>query len=111
MKYEDYIVGWICALPAEMAAAVGMLDERHSPLRQDPHDHNTYTLGRIGMHNVVIACLPAGVKGTISAARVANQMLWSFKWLRFGLMVGIGGGVPRSSCLFTAKKKSTDIQY
>ena len=30
----------------------------------------------------------------ISAAKVATQVLSSFKWLRFGLMVGIGGGVP-----------------
>jgi nucleoside phosphorylase len=77
-----------------MAAAWGMLDEHHSPLPQESHDHNTYTFGRIGVHNVILACLPAGVTGTISAAKVATQMLSSFKWLRFGLMVGIGGGVP-----------------
>jgi hypothetical protein len=34
------------------------------------------------------------VPRTISAARVATQLLSSFKWIRFGLMVGIGGGVP-----------------
>ena len=77
-----------------MAAAQSMLDEQHNPLQQDSHDHNTYTLGRIGEHNVALACLPAGVTGTISAARVATQMLSTFKRLRFGLMVGIGGGVP-----------------
>jgi nucleoside phosphorylase len=94
LSRQDYTVGWICALPTEMAAAQGMLDERHSPLTQDSHDHNTYTLGRIGVHNTVLACLPAGVTGTISAAKVATQMLASFKWLRIGLMVGVGGGVP-----------------
>jgi nucleoside phosphorylase len=77
-----------------MAAAQSMLDEQHNSLQQDPHDHNNYALGRIGVHNVVLACLPAGVAGTISAARVATQMLSTFKKLRFGLMVGIGGGVP-----------------
>jgi nucleoside phosphorylase len=87
-------VGWICALPTEMAAAQAMLDERHNPLQKDPYDHNTSILGRIGVHDVVLACLPAGVTGTISAARVATQMLFSFKSLRFGLVVGIGGGVP-----------------
>jgi nucleoside phosphorylase len=92
--YQDYTVGWICALPTEMAAARAMLDECHDPLQQDSQDDNNYTLGRIGGHNVVLACLPAGVTGTISAARVATQMLSNFKWLRFGLMVGIGGGVP-----------------
>jgi nucleoside phosphorylase len=96
MKHQHYTVGWISALPTEMAAAEGMLDELHEPLplQPDSQDQNTYTLGRIGPHNVVLACLPAGVTGTISAARMATQMLSSFKWLRFGLMVGIGGGVP-----------------
>jgi nucleoside phosphorylase len=87
-------VGWICALPTEMAAAQAMLDDIHPPLPQNASDRNNYTLGRMGVHNVVMACLPAGVMGTVSAARVANNMLSTFKWLRFGLMVGIGGGVP-----------------
>lgn len=94
LTYRDYKVGWICALPVEMAAAQAMLDERHDPLLQRSHDHNTYTLGRIGVHNVVLACLPSGVTGTTSAASVVTRMLSSFEWLKFGLMVGIGGGVP-----------------
>jgi len=32
MKHEDYTVEGICALPIEMAVAVGMLDERHENL-------------------------------------------------------------------------------
>jgi nucleoside phosphorylase len=94
LTHRDYTVGWICALPTEMAAARGMLDPRHNPLPQDSHDNNNYILGRIGAHNVVLACLPDGVTGLTSAAAVALNMLSSFKWLRFGLMVGIGGGVP-----------------
>lgn len=94
MKYEDYTVGWICALPAETAAAMGMLDERHDHLPQHPNDDNNYILGRIGEHNVVIAGLPAGVTGLTSAARVASHILSTFTSLRFGLLVGIGGGVP-----------------
>jgi nucleoside phosphorylase len=94
LTHRDYTVGWICALPAEMAAARGMLDQYHNPLEQDPHDQNNYALGCIGLHNVVLACLPDGVTGLTSAAAVAIQMSASFRWLRFGLMVGIGGGVP-----------------
>jgi nucleoside phosphorylase len=94
MKHEDYKVGWICALPVEMAVAMGMLDERHDSLPQNSRDHNSYTPGRIGPHNVAIASLPASVMGVTSATRVATQMLWTFTRLRFGLMVGIGGGVP-----------------
>jgi nucleoside phosphorylase len=93
MKHEDYTVGWICALLIEMAVAVGMLDERHDSLPQDSRDHNSYTMGRVGPHNVAIACRPAGVMGVTSAVRVATQMLSTFTRLRFSLMVGIGGGV------------------
>lgn len=77
-----------------MAAARAMLDECHNALQQDSRDHNTYILGHIGVHNVVLACLPVGMTGKISAAKVATQMLSTFKSLRFGLMVGMGGGVP-----------------
>jgi ankyrin repeat domain-containing protein 50 len=94
MKHEDYTVGWICALPTEMAAALAMLDEPHATLPTGPKDDNNYSFGRMGHHNVVMACLPSGVTGTISAAKVATQMLSTFTGLKFGLMVGIGGGVP-----------------
>jgi nucleoside phosphorylase len=94
LTHSDYTVGWICALVTELAAARAMLDQRHDILPQDRRDHNNYTLGRIGPHHVAIACLPDGVMGITSAARVAEQMLWTFTSLRFGLMVGIGGGVP-----------------
>jgi nucleoside phosphorylase len=90
---SEYQVGWICALPLEMTAARAMLDEIHElPLEQEASDHNNYCLGRIRKHNIVIACLPD--YGITSAAVVAEQMLHSFKEIRFGLMVGIGGGVP-----------------
>ncbi|KAK1656927.1 hypothetical protein BDP55DRAFT_54343 [Colletotrichum godetiae] len=92
---EDYTVGWVCALPLEMAAAKGMLDQVHPNLPwQDPADHNSYVLGQVQGHNVVIACLPAGIYGTTPAATVAKDLLRTFKSIRFGLMVGIGGGVP-----------------
>jgi nucleoside phosphorylase len=94
LSHQDYTVGWICALSTELIAAMAMLDEEHLPLEQHAQDNNIYTLGRIGEHNVVIACLPAGQMGNNSAAMVATQMQYSFRAIRFGLMVGIGGGVP-----------------
>ncbi|KAF2003275.1 purine and uridine phosphorylase, partial [Amniculicola lignicola CBS 123094] len=96
MKHEDYTIGWVCALPMEITAAVGMLDEEHGRLVKPPFDQNTYTLGRIGKHNVVIVGLPAGALGSSAAAMVAASMAASFPRLRFALMVGIGGGVPSS---------------
>lgn len=91
---EEYTVGWICALPVEFAAATKMLDEQHHDLPLDGNDTNLYVLGRIGDHNVVITCLPAGQMGTNSAAAIAAQMKSKFVQIRFGLLVGIGGGVP-----------------
>ena len=94
LTHDDYTVGWICALPLEMAAAKLMLDTIHPPLPSSSIDQHTYILGNIGQHNIVIACLPIGAYGTVSAATVAMQLRSSFKSIQFGLMVGIGGGVP-----------------
>ncbi|RDW57747.1 Pfs, NACHT and ankyrin protein [Coleophoma crateriformis] len=78
-----------------MAAVIAMLDEEHEMLDcQDRNDNNSYAFGRIHKHNVVIACLPAGIYGTTSAAIVAKDMLRTFNSLKFGLMIGIGGGIP-----------------
>jgi nucleoside phosphorylase len=69
-----------------------MLDEQHEQLPQPPVDHNIYTLGSINSHNVVIAGLP--VAGNNRAATTVTQMRNTFPALRFGVLVGIGGGVP-----------------
>jgi nucleoside phosphorylase len=89
-------MGWVCALPEELAAARMMLDEEHHGLERDPadNDENLYALGSMCGHNVAIVCLPAGRIGNNPAAAVATQMRATFKAIRFGLMVGIGGGVP-----------------
>ncbi|KAI1055391.1 hypothetical protein LB506_011370 [Fusarium annulatum] len=80
-----------------MAAARGMLDKIHPNLaQQDPDDHNSYILGEIQGHKIAIACLPAGIYGTNPAATVAKDLLRTFKSIRFGLLVGIGGGAPSS---------------
>ncbi|OGE53750.1 hypothetical protein PENARI_c007G07930 [Penicillium arizonense] len=96
---ETFQIGWICALPIEAAAAMEMLDEDFGPLdSQDMSDSNTYTLGRIGKHYVVIACLPAGQYGNNAATTVANNMVRTFSTsLRVGLMVGVGGGIPSTA--------------
>ena len=91
----DYTVGWICAISAEYVAAQEFLDEEHGrPQRVSDNDNNDYTLGKIDEHNVVIAVLPDGEYGIVSAATVASDMQHSFLNLRIGLMVGIGGGAP-----------------
>ena len=92
--HGDYTIGWVCALPKERTAAKAMLDEEHADLGVPLMDPNSYTLGSMSGHNVVIACLPAGQTGTESAAVTATWMASTFPNIRCGLMVGIGGGIP-----------------
>jgi hypothetical protein len=68
LSYDDYHVAWICALHTEMAAACAMLDVVHRDLPWQINDSNSYSLGSIGRHNVVIACLPTSHYGTNDAA-------------------------------------------
>ncbi|KAJ5503361.1 NACHT nucleoside triphosphatase [Penicillium fimorum] len=92
LHHDAYTIGWVCALPKEQTAAIAMLDEEHEALPIPRNDHNAYTLGSICGHSVVIACLPN--MGTNPAATVATTMINTFQSIRFGLMVGIGGGNP-----------------
>lgn len=91
LTHDDYTVGWVSALPSEVIAATAMLDQRHPNLLIPGDDPNTYILGSIAGHNIVIAM---GTIGTNPAATVAIQMIRTFPSIRFGLMVGIGAGIP-----------------
>ncbi|GJC89137.1 hypothetical protein ColLi_11975 [Colletotrichum liriopes] len=92
LSRDDYKVAWICPLEVEQIAAMEMLDEEHEALPKSATDHNVYSLGSINGHNVVIAGLHK--TGNCPAALVVTQMRMTFQNLRFGLLVGIGGGVP-----------------
>ncbi|KAK2743174.1 heterokaryon incompatibility protein [Colletotrichum kahawae] len=93
---DRYTIGWVCALPKEQTAARAMLDEefRDVHIRKAANDINTYTLGSIGRHMIVIACLPKGELGVVRASKVATSMTSTFRNIKFVLMVGIGGGIP-----------------
>jgi nucleoside phosphorylase len=75
----------------ELAPVEGMLDEIHESVPTS-RDQNAYTLGKIGGHNVVVAVMPE--IGNNAAATVVTQLLNDFPSIRFGVLVGIGGGVP-----------------
>ncbi|KAL4890101.1 hypothetical protein BDV59DRAFT_195221 [Aspergillus ambiguus] len=83
LSHDAYSVGW-----------VALLDEEHERLPPGPKDDNTYLLGLMGRHNVVIAFPGSGVFGTSAATRTATNMIRTFRNIRFCLMVGVGGGAP-----------------
>ena len=86
---KDYTIGWMAALPVELAVARTMMDKPfYRAVQQDVEDNNTYTVGMIAGHNVVLTCLPR--IGTNAAAHAATNMLRSFPNLRCGVMVGKG---------------------
>ncbi|KZZ88371.1 ankyrin repeat protein [Moelleriella libera RCEF 2490] len=93
---DDYAVGWVCALPIEVAAAKATLDRVYdmpSPDRS-PDDDNNYILGSLQGHNVVVAYPSSGVFGKTSVADVAAQMRASYTSVRYNFTIGIAGGVP-----------------
>ncbi|OQE28497.1 hypothetical protein PENSTE_c003G00257 [Penicillium steckii] len=94
LQLRDYTVAWICALSTELSAARAMLDEEHTEASIPVQDDNAYIYGRVGSHNVVLACLPKGVPGTTSAANVAKDISRTFPSVSLSFMIGIGGGVP-----------------
>lgn len=91
LSLADYTVACICPMAVEFAVMESLLDEKH-PNLPTTRNQNAYTLGRIQGHNVVIAVMPE--IGSNNAAMVAVQLLNDFPAVQFGLLVGIGGGVP-----------------
>ncbi|KJK65920.1 hypothetical protein P875_00021989 [Aspergillus parasiticus SU-1] len=94
LRREEYRIGWISALKVEFRAALQMLDQRHQPILGHSSDDNLYVQGRVGIHNVVLTCLPEGRYGTNFAAMVATRMMNTYPNIQIGFMVGIGGGLP-----------------
>lgn len=97
LTVDDFTIGWICGLPAELVAAKSLFDELYETPPVPHQDSNFYTVGRIAQHRVVIACLLHGEYGTNPTATVASHMLRTFRNIKFGLLVGIGSGAPSLS--------------
>lgn len=92
---SKYAIAWIYAFPRELTAAEMMLDRPYATLPRQAHDPNTYVLGTIKHHNVVIICLPR--IGPVKAASASAHLTRTFPGLQLVLVVGIGGGVPSLS--------------
>ncbi|KAF3231759.1 hypothetical protein TWF128_004500 [Orbilia oligospora] len=93
---SDFEIAIICALPLEYDAVSLLIDEywddEGDPYGRVDGDQNTYTTGRIGRHNIVLALLPN--IGKSNAARVATGLRSSYSRLQLALLVGICGGLP-----------------
>jgi len=91
-KNHRFTIGWISPLPLEKEAARLALDEEYP--QEDVQYQNTFYLGgRIGKHEIVI-----GVQrrpGLSQAAILAEKMRAGFPNIKYFLLVGIAGGVPR----------------
>ncbi|TQN65987.1 Vegetative incompatibility protein HET-E-1, partial [Colletotrichum shisoi] len=95
-RREDFRIAVLCALQLECNAATLAFDEffdeegdKFGRARGDP---NTYTTGRIGKYNVVMALLPS--MGTTTSAAAMASFRSSYTELRLAILVGICGGVP-----------------
>ncbi|KAK6503064.1 hypothetical protein TWF481_008099 [Arthrobotrys musiformis] len=91
LGHDSYTVGWVCVLLCELNASRAMLDEEHEQLDPVENDNNSYILGQIQKHNVVIA-FPGSASG--GAAQTVTNLIRTYRNIRFGLMVGVGGGAP-----------------
>jgi hypothetical protein len=92
LNHDQYTIAWISPIEVERTTALAMLDEEHHQLPQSSHDQNVCMLGRIGHHNIVITGLDRA--GNVPAATAVSHMTSTFPNLRYGLLVGIDGGVP-----------------
>lgn len=91
-KNHHFTIGWISPLPLEKEAARLVLDEEY-PQEEVQYQDTFYLGGRIGKHEVVI-----GVQrktGLSGAAILAEKMRAGFPNIKYFLLVGIAGGVPR----------------
>lgn len=93
---SDIHVAIVCALTLEADAVHAVLDSidvyDERGFERAPGDLNSYTLGTIQDHNVVVVHL--GGMGLMGAATASAAIGHSFPNVRLALVVGICGGVP-----------------
>ncbi|CRG89802.1 Nuclear pore complex protein Nup205 [Talaromyces islandicus] len=95
---SEFTVAIFCALPLEADAVRDLFEEgwgEGENYGKAAGDANTYTLGRILHHNVVLVHLGGMGKG--AASRASSSILSSYPEIKLGLVVGVCGGVPSYS--------------
>ncbi|KAI9765688.1 MAG: hypothetical protein M1840_007246 [Geoglossum simile] len=92
---EDFYIAVICALEFEaevVDSLFGTVWKGGGAEIDGGSDRNSYTLGRIGSHNVVLVWMPRMGKTTATAA--ATRLNTTFHSIKLVLIVGICGGMP-----------------
>lgn len=92
---EDFQIAIICALPLEYDVVSLLFDQfwdDEESYGRARGDMNSYTTGRMGQYNVVLALLPN--MGTVAAAGAAASFRSSYPNLQLAFLVGICSGVP-----------------
>ncbi len=94
---DDFQIAIICALPLEYDTVALLFDEfwdeDGEQYGRAPGDTNTYTTGRIGKYDIVLALLPN--MGKAAAAGSAASFRSSYGNLKLAFLVGICGAIPR----------------
>lgn len=95
---SQFTVAIFCALPLEADAVRDLFEEiwgEGETYGKAAGDANTYTLGKILHHNVVLVHMGGMGKG--AASQASSSLLSSYPEIKLGLVVGICGGVPSYS--------------
>lgn len=88
----DIEIAILCALRIEFDAVEATFDQAWESAKYGKArgDVNSYSLGRIGEHDVALVLLPG--TGKVVSASAASGLRSSFGGIRLGLIVGICGG-------------------
>ncbi|KAH7231071.1 nucleoside phosphorylase domain-containing protein, partial [Fusarium tricinctum] len=93
---EEFLVAWITSNSNQTFTAKKYFDLLYGePTRKAARDTNSYTLGKMGDHKVVLTELPEGEKKLplLAAAEAVSDMMRTFNRIRVALFIGTGSGV------------------
>ncbi|OAP63772.1 hypothetical protein AYL99_02999 [Fonsecaea erecta] len=95
---DCFEIAIICSSAVERITAEAILDERYETdgfsYGKAARDWNTYTTGRLGNHDVVLAYMLGS--GGIRAAAVAAHMESSFRNIKIAIVAGLCSGVTKT---------------
>ncbi|KAL4751787.1 hypothetical protein BDW72DRAFT_87476 [Aspergillus terricola var. indicus] len=95
-RRDEFEIAVFTVLKAERDAIEAALDEEYEcdgfAYSRAPSDINTYTVGRLGYHHVVLVYLPS--MGSIGSAAAAATIKTTFPGIKLALVVGVCGVNP-----------------